>query len=184
MVQRLALVAFRSVLAAVLLAGGSGFADEKLQGIACRSVHLNYLAPAATAFYNEIVVEKSAKGTYFAVCGWNKGYFGLQELGDGRKLAIFSVWDSSENDSAKTPEDQRVKLLHKDDKTRIGRFGGEGSGGQSFYDLDWQLGETWKFLVTSRPDGNRTEYAGYFLPPDKTEWTHMVTFSTITGGRK
>ncbi|MDZ4689450.1 MAG: DUF3472 domain-containing protein [Planctomycetaceae bacterium] len=172
-----------TAFAALFVACGFAAADEKLKDVACRSVHLGYPAPAGLAFYNEIAIEQTARGTYFAVCGWDKGYFGLQELGNGKKLAIFSVWDSKENDPSETPEEQRVKLLHKDEQTRIGRFGGEGSGGQSFYDLDWQLGETWKFVVTARPDGDRTEYAGWFLPPDKTEWTHMVTFSTITGGK-
>jgi hypothetical protein len=168
---------------ALILAGGFAHADESLKDIACRSVHLGYPAPTGEVFYNEITIERSAKGTYFAVCGWDKGYFGLQELGNGKKLAIFSVWDSNENDPTKTPEEQRVKLLHQDEKTRIGRFGGEGSGGQSFYDLDWQLGETWRFAVTAKPTGNRTEYAGHFQPPGVETWTHMVTFSTITGGK-
>jgi hypothetical protein len=178
---------FRPLLAAAFLTGGfSGLdlhADEKLAGLACRSVHLGYTAPEGTAFYNEIVIDQSARGSYFAVCGWNKGYFGLQELGNGKKLAIFSVWDSSDNDPNKIPDEQRVKLLHHDPKTRIGRFGGEGSGGQSFYDLEWKPGETWRFLVTARPQEQRTEYAGYFLAPGQSEWTHMVTFSTITGGK-
>jgi hypothetical protein len=46
-------------------------ADEKLAGQACRSVHLQLKAPAGTAFYNEVVVDQSAPGTYFCVCGFN-----------------------------------------------------------------------------------------------------------------
>ncbi len=46
------------------------------------------------AFTNEITIQESAVGSYFMVCGWDKGYFGLQELGNGKKLLIFSVWDS------------------------------------------------------------------------------------------
>ena len=65
-------------------------ADEKLQGIACRSVHLGYPAPVSVAFYNEVTIEQSAAGTYFMVCGWDKGYFGMQELGNGKKLVLFS----------------------------------------------------------------------------------------------
>jgi hypothetical protein len=171
------------IVTIVLLSAGWLSADEKLAGIACRSVHLGYPAPAGVAFYNEIVIEQSAPGTYFAVCGWDKGYFGLQELANGKKLAIFSVWDSPDNDPQKTPADQRVKLLHQDEKTRIGRFGGEGSGGQSFFDIDWRIGETYRFLVTAKPAGDRTEYAGFLRGPDQSEWTHMVTFSTITGGK-
>jgi hypothetical protein len=38
-------------------------------------------------------------------------------------------------------------------------------------------------MVTGRPDGERTEYAGYFYLPEEKAWKHLVTFSTITGGR-
>ena len=158
-------------------------ADEKLKGIACRSVHLGYPAPVGVAFYNEVTIEQSAVGTYFMVCGWDKGYFGVQELGNGKKLVLFSVWDPGEqNDPSTVKEDVRVKTLHKDEQVRVGRFGNEGTGGQSFFDYDWKIGETYKFLVTAKAADKRTEYAGYFFLPEKNEWKHLVTFSTPTGG--
>jgi len=67
--------------------------------------------------------------------------------------------------------------------TRIGRFGGEGSGGQSFLDYEWKTGAAYRFLVTAKVDGDRTEFAGWFRGPDEKDWIHMVTFSTITGGK-
>lgn len=160
-------------------------ADEKLKGIACRSVHLQFPAPEAIAFYNEASVSESAPGTYFCVCGFNKGYFGIQELGNSKKLLIFSVWDpTSGDDPRKVDPEKRVKLLHQGEGVRIGRFGGEGTGGQSFYDFDWKPNTTYRFLVTARPDGtDRTAYSGYFFDPDKNAWKHLVTFSTITQGK-
>lgn len=166
----------------VLGAGGLR-ADERLEGIACRSVHLQYPAPAGVAFYNEITVGRSAPGTYFCVCGWDKGYFGIQELGNGKKVVIFSVWDSNQNDPQAVEEDRRVRLLHKDEQVRIGRFGGEGTGGQSFFDYDWKVGQTCLCMVTATVDGRRTAYAGYFYVPEQRAWKHLVTFSTLTGGR-
>lgn len=174
---------FPTTLILLLLCVTPGLADEKLKNIACRSVHLGYPAGEVVAYYNEVTVRESAVGSYFMVCGWNKGYFGIQELGNGKKLAIFSVWDSDQNDPKAVQEDHRVKLLHKDEKVRIGRFGGEGTGGQSFFDYDWKNGETYRFLVTAKPDGLRTEYAGYFYVPEDKAWKHLVTFSTITGGK-
>lgn len=173
-----------SGLAALLFVlATSTHADEKLAGIACRSVHLAYPAGAGTAFLNEVTVDQTAPGTYFCAIGWNGGYFGIQEQGRGRKVAIFSVWDSNQDDKNAVAEEQRVKLIHKDEQVRIGRFGGEGSGGQSFLDLDWQVGSTYRFLVTSRVAGDRTEYAGYLQTPDRPEWRHLVTFSTPNGGK-
>lgn len=168
---------------ALLFATGVVNADEKLKGIACRSVHLGYPAPTAVAFYNEIKIEQSAPGTYFMVCGWNKGYFGIQEQGQGKKVVLFSVWDpGDQNDPKLVKDDLQVKLLHQGEGVRVGRFGNEGTGGQSFFDYDWKVGETYRCLVTAKAVGNRSEYSGYFFLPEKNEWKHLVTFSPPTGG--
>lgn len=162
-------------------------ADEKLKGIACRSVHLAYQtengkAEKGAAFYNELTPKESADGTYFMACGWSKGYFGIQELASGKKLVIFSVWDpAGGDDPSKIAEEKRVKMLHKDDAVRVKRFGNEGTGGQSFFDYDWKRGETCRFLVTAKADGeDRTAYSGYFYLPEEKAWKHLVTFSTLT----
>lgn len=157
-----------------------GVADERLKGIACRSVHLAYPGPEGVAFYNEITPLQSADGTYFMVCGWSKGYYGIQEKGDGKKVLIFSVWDpGSQNDPKTVKDDDRVKLLHKDPAVRVGRFGNEGTGGQSFYDFDWKTGETYRFLVKAKAAGEgRSEYSGYFFHPEAKEWKHLISFST------
>ncbi len=157
--------------------------DERLKGVACRSVHLGYPAPEGRSFYNEITIQESAPGSYFMVCGWNRGYFGLQELGNGKKLVLFSVWDSGQNNPNAVPEEKRVKILHQDEQVRVGRFGGEGSGGQSFFDFDWKIGETYRCLVTANPNGDRTEYSGYFYLPQQKSWKHLVTFSTLSKGQ-
>ena len=179
-------VLLRMVLA--LIAASScverlGHADERLEGIACRSVHLGYPAEEGLAFYNEVTVEDSAVGTYFMVCGWDKGYFGIQELGNGKKLLIFSVWDSGQNDPQAIDPEQRTQLVYQDDQVRVKRFGGEGTGGQSFFPYDWQIGQTYRFMVTAKVVGQRTEYGGYFFVPEDQAWKHLVTFSTRTGGR-
>ncbi len=150
---------------------------------ACRSVHLQYPAPEAIAFYNEISVDVSVPGTYFCVCGFNKGYYGIQELPNGKKLLIFSVWDPGQQDDPNAvEEDRRVKLLDHDPAVRIGRFGNEGTGGQSFFDYDWKLGETYRFLVTAKPDGDRTAYSAWFFIPEDKAWKRLATFSTLASG--
>ena len=177
----------RLTMAAVLgalLVLAAGRADEKLEGVACRSVHLHYPAPEGALFYNEVVVEASARGTYFMVCGFDAGYFGLQELGDGKKVLLFSVWDAADkNDPNAVEEDKRVKVLQKDEKVRVGRFGNEGTGAQSFFDYAWKTGETYRFLVTARAEDKSTVYAAYFYVPEDKDWKRLATFSTITGGR-
>lgn len=154
---------------------------------AARSVHLHYpiQGPGVDAFYNEITVEQSTAGSYFATCGWNHGYFGIQELSKGRKVVIFSVWDPTKGDDAKAvPLDQRVEVLHQGEDVEVKRFGGEGTGGQSFFKYDWKTGETCRFMVRVKVEGEKSAYAGYFWLPEQKTWKHLVTFRTRTGGDK
>ncbi|MCA9034597.1 MAG: DUF3472 domain-containing protein [Planctomycetaceae bacterium] len=172
-----------SLMLLFLLRGVDAFAvDKSLEGIACRSVHLAWAeVPDATAFYNEAHVQQSADGTYFAVCGFSRGYYGIQELYDGRKVIIFSVWDpGKQNNPNEVDEAQRVKLLYNHPDVTVRRFGNEGTGGQSFLNFDWKVGQTYRFAVAARRNTNRTEYASFFFHPDKKEWLHLVTFSTLT----
>jgi hypothetical protein len=171
-------------LSLLFLLCASARSDEKTTAVACRSVHLFYSAPEGVAFYNEVTVGQSAAGTYFMACGFDLGYFGIQELGNGKKLVLFSVWDpGNQSDPNQVEKDKRVKLLYQGETVRIGRFGNEGTGGQSFYDYDWKVGATYCFFVTARPAGDRTQFAGYFYLPEKKAWKHLVTFSTISQGR-
>ena len=178
MFRQVLLASLAMVSLAVVASSVSG--DERLAGIACRSVHLGYQAPEGSAYYNEVTVEKSAEGTYFCVCGFNQGYFGIQELDRGRKVVIFSVWDpGAQDDPTKVDPEKRVKLISKDSKVRVGRFGNEGTGGQSFLDIDWKVGATYRFLVTAKVVGDRTEYSSFIAEPEATVWRHMTTFSTL-----
>jgi hypothetical protein len=165
------------IAAGLLLLPASLAADEQQ---ACRSVHLQYPTPAAIAFYNEVTVEQSAPGTYFCVCGFRRGYYGLQELGDGRKLLIFSVWDDYEGDNPDdVPAEKRVETLYQGEGVRIGRFGNEGTGGQSFLDYEWEVGATYRFLITAELLEERTAYTAWFFEPEQEEWFRIATFSTI-----
>ncbi len=151
---------------------------------AARSVHLGWQTGEVRAFYLEMIVERSTPGSYFMACGWDTGYFGIQELADSRKVALFSVWDptSGDNPNAVQTED-RVELLHSDPTVRIRRFGGEGTGGQCMMEFDWALGQTNRFLVSSKIEGIKTAYAGHLWMPTANAWRHLVTFRTRTGGR-
>jgi hypothetical protein len=131
---------------------------------AARSVHLGYITNGqCSAFYNEVSVERSTPGSYFMVCGFRHGYFGIQEQSKGRKVVIFSVWDPTRGDDPnKVPLEQRVEVLHQDPDVEVKRFGGEGTGQQSFYQYPWRLNETYRFLVKAEVTGRKTAYSGYF----------------------
>ncbi|MCR4414681.1 MAG: DUF3472 domain-containing protein [Thermoguttaceae bacterium] len=150
---------------------------------AARSVHLGYVAPEATAFYNELSVEKSVPGSYFMACGFNHGYFGIQELAGGKKVVLFSVWDPTKGDDPNAvAQEHRVEVLYKADEVIARRFGGEGTGGQSFFHYDWKVGQTYRFLVKAAVTEKKTAYSAWFYLPESETWKHLVTFRTRTGG--
>lgn len=142
------------------------------------SIHLGYrLPPNLQVFYSEVKIEQSVPGSYFMVIGWDGGYFGLQDQG-GRKVAIFSVWDAHAGDNpAAVPEEHRVTALFQGEGVEVKRFGGEGTGGQSFFPFDWQVGQTYRLAVTASGDDKSTAYTGYLETAPGT-WKKLVTFST------
>lgn len=151
---------------------------------AARSVHLGWEAAPCEWFSLEMTIDQSTAGSYFMACGWDTGYFGLQELGDGRKVVIFSVWDPAKGDDPKAvPIEQRVELLHNDPAMRIRRFGGEGTGGQCLGPWPWKIGETHRFAVRATVEDQKTAYAGYIFDREAGRWRHLITFRTRTGGK-
>jgi len=173
-------------LAVAVLLGGSILAvvgETSPPPRAARSVHLGYISPEATVFYNELTVEQSVRGSYFMACGFNHGYFGIQELANGKKVVIFSVWDPAKGDDPNAVGlEHRVEVLYKADDVTARRFGGEGTGGQSFFNYDWKVGQTYRFLVRATTAGSRTAYAAHFFLPEPKTWKHLVTFRTIASG--
>jgi hypothetical protein len=183
---------FHSILAFLLTTCGlvtstPGFADEKGKAVkpnAACSIHLGWPAPAADWFYLEGRVEKSTPGSYFMVCGWNTGYFGVQELGKGRKVAIFSVWDPTTGDNPEAVKlEDRVEILAQGKDVKVSRFGGEGTGGKSMTDYSWEIGETLRCVVKARVEGEKTAYTGWLWQPKEKAWKLMATFRVRTGGK-
>ena len=117
--------------------------------------------------YKEATIIDSTNATYFMINGINADpnypdyYGGVQQLGDGRRVAIFSAWDLGKSNceyfSCK-PDDaeaaNRISLFAKGARTTSQRGGGEGTFMQSFiYDLDWKIGQKISWLVSLEPAG-------------------------------
>ena len=84
---------------------------------------------------------QSCPSTYFCVVGWSPaGYSGIQEIGEDRRVAIFSMWNTDSGE-------HRVELLRAGEGAVVDNFGGEGTGLKTMKDLDWQLGEKITFVV-------------------------------------
>lgn len=160
------------------------WAPENMAKRQCTSVHLGYKPDlrSHTAAYTEMVIEKSAPGTYFAANNFGCGYIGVQELtkpnpdGTPRRVAIFSIWDakdSGDNPNA-APEEERARLVQRGEGVRTDRFGGEGTGGKSMRRFDWKEGDVIRTLVIEREDGPQfRQIAGYIFDPQTNKWELM-----------
>lgn len=149
---------------------------------AARSVHLFYSAPPAQTFYNEVRVEESTNGSYFMVCDFSTGYFGFQQLdATEKKVVIFSVWDPTKGDDPNSvPTEQRVEVLFHAPDVEVERFGGEGTGAQSFFRYPWSIGATYRFAVQAQSEAGRTAYHAFFYLNDESHWKRLASFRTRT----
>jgi len=168
-------------MAGVQAATATKGATEQVRG--ARAVHLNWQAPPCDAFYGEVVVENSAQGSYFMVCGWRGGYFGIQERADKTKVAIFSLWDpvAESKDNKGDKNRDRVEVLFHMDGTQIKQFHDGGTGPQCLIDWPWEIGQTNRFLVRSRTEGGKTTYAGFIYDAKKQQWLHLATYRRTEG---
>lgn len=152
------------------------------------SVHLNYPLDKGTQavwFYNELTPRADPVATYYQACGFARGYFGMQVNSPTERRIIFSVWDAGgEKVSRQNVDDaNRVKLLAKGDGVVTGDFGNEGTGGHSHLKYTWKTGQTQRFLVTAKADGDATIYSGYFYFPEKQKWELIASFRAPRDGK-
>ena len=119
-----------------------------------------FLAGEGNAFFNELRVVQSCQALTLP-CAVGTSH----RLQDGMQELATPSHGSAQNDPKAVQEDRRTKLVFKDEKVRIGRFGGEGTGGQSFFDLRLESGETYRFLVTSKSTATAPSIAGFFRGP-------------------
>ncbi len=76
------------------------------------------------------------------------------------------------------PEEERTKLVKLGKDARSGRFGGEGTGGQSFVDYPWAIGENMRFLVCVKKMGKFKEISGYYFNNKSRSWDLISKWKT------
>lgn len=141
------------------------------------SVNIGYNTPSGKDvhyFYNEVTVPEGEdiNGSFFMVNGHSEGYFGIQVNGESERRVLFSIWSPfSTDDPNQVPEDYQVTSLGSGEGVTVQNFGNEGTGMQSFKDIGWQTGTTYKFLTKVEPyDDNSTDYTGWYFDPAVGDW--------------
>jgi hypothetical protein len=151
------------------------------------SVHLNYPidSPKIEWFYNEVTVRTEPTHSFYMACGFHRGYFGIQVNSPTERRIIFSVWDSGNkgNDRGKVKDEDRVQLITKGDHVVANDFGGEGTGGHSHLVYPWKTGQTYRFLLTAKPEGGTTVYSAYFYFPEQSAWGLIASFRASKDGQ-
>ncbi|WP_084158152.1 DUF3472 domain-containing protein [Gaetbulibacter saemankumensis] len=142
------------------------------------SVNIGYKTPTGKDvqyFYNELTVAEGddVLGSFFMANGHSQGYFGLQVNSSSERRILFSIWSAySTDDPNQIPDDYKVTELGSGEGVTVQDFGNEGSGLQSFKNIGWKTGVTYKFLLKGEPadvEGS-TDYTGYFYDPEVGEW--------------
>jgi len=159
---------------------------------AARSVHAWWqpkkTADEICAFYNEVVVHTTTPGSYFMVCGFNGGYFGIQDLRNGVHRALFSIWDAgSEMNTGRDDANciaaaDRVIVVDKCRDGTVKRFGGEGTGAQCFDDTaGWNVGEIMCFLVECHSDPRGSaRYAAHIRRGHEGPWRQLASYQVCS----
>lgn len=148
------------------------------------SVHLRFDRPDEARdiryFYSEISIPEGEDviGSYFMANGFGQGYFGIQVNSPEERRILFSVWSPYKTDNPQEiPEEQRIRLLKKGEDVYAGKFGGEGSGGQSYRKYMWKSDTTYRFLLKGEPAGdNFTDFTAWFFAPEIGKWELIASF--------
>ncbi|KAB5486087.1 MULTISPECIES: DUF3472 domain-containing protein [Flagellimonas] len=147
------------------------------------SVNIGYQTPEGKDvqyFYNELTVAEGEDvlGSYFMTNGHSQGYFGLQVNTNAERRVLFSIWSAFDTDDPnQIPEDYMVTELGSGEGVTVQNFGNEGSGLQSFKNIGWQTGVTYKFILKGEPSDveGSTDYTGYFFDPAVGEWEMIAS---------
>lgn len=186
----------RLLMACLLVAGSmvslAQQSGEEQAARQARSVHLAYRgwATPAKIFYLEATPTQMAPGTYFSTIAFNGGYCGIQLLPNGKRIAIFSVWEPSNPFNFKDHPDaveecKRTAAHYQGEGVHVQRFGGEGTGGKSTMPLEWDRDQPVCMAISVAQHGKyRTAFTCWIWNVEKQDWFRMATFSTLVNQGK
>jgi hypothetical protein len=137
----------------------------------------------------DVLVTKSGDATYFSIIGnWTPPfYLGVQDFNNAttgriKKVAIFSAWDTYENNNCTTCGPESRPSVGKTTMKEIGpgvtpgEFGYEGTGVNAFInDFGWKVGDRIRAVVNLRPVSDGTEISAA-LQLNENKWRYFGTY--------
>lgn len=154
------------------------------------SVHLAYPTPPDVDvewFYCEVTALEDPVTTFYMACGFRRGYFGMQINSPTERRIIFSVWDAGNgataDDRKEVAGENQVTLIGKGESVHANAFGGEGTGGHSHLQFDWETGVAQRFLLHAEPEENQTVYTAYYYRPDWSKWMLIASMRAPRDGK-
>src|SRR5687768_1482267 len=129
---------------------------------AARTVHMVYDAVEADMYYSEMRIEQSADNSFFVPCGWENGYFGLQQFDGEEKRALnFAVWNPENMDLPEAMKNAPVEVVYANPSVVVTRLKGKGGGVQCMRQMKWRAGETYRLAVQAQVMGKHTAYTAW-----------------------
>jgi hypothetical protein len=137
----------------------------------------------------DVLITKSGDATYFSIIGnWTPPfYLGVQDFnnpttGRIKKVAIFSAWDTYENNNCTNCGPETRPSVGKTTMKEIGagvtpgEFGYEGTGVNAFInDFGWKVGDRIRAVVSLRPVNDGTEISAA-LQLNDSKWRYFGTY--------
>lgn len=157
-------------------------------GLAAPSIHMNMSAPAGNMeyFYTEVTIPEGGDPLYcyYMTSGNSLGYAGIQTNSPTERRFLFSIWAAiEESDPAALKEKYNPKIVRVCDQPEYRPgiyykvFGGEGTGGQSYLNVNWETGKTYKVLLRIRPHPDQVRFPNSTLAKawfhNGKEWMFM-----------
>jgi hypothetical protein len=149
---------------------------------AARTATLVYEIGEADVYYMEAIIQKTTDGSFFMACGWDNGYFGLQQyVGENQRSVVFAMWNGAEDDEPGADKAfGPVQILDWTAGGKTNAYGGDKLGAQYMRQIPWRVGETNRFAIDAVRSGAKTSYTAWLGRPG-SDWEKLATFRAYSG---
>ena len=111
------------------------------------------------------------------------GYAGFQNIYNGKKICIMSVWDTYCEDSAGNVTVVRATPVYPQDAYKSGEFGGEGVGAQCLVEYDWKKNRWYRATLKAYDgDNGNTQLEFWVMDLETGEQTLICAYDLGVGG--